>query len=49
MSVPNCEHVLLIQEDGGTVVDGRSIQLGIVGLAQGDDLDLRREYCSAEE
>ena len=38
MSVSDGEHILVEQLDRGVVVDDATVQLGVVGLRQGDDL-----------
>ena len=40
MSVTDGERVILIQEDWGAIGDGGTVQLGVICLAEGDDVDL---------
>ena len=39
MSVSNGDHITLIQEDWGVIGDGDTIQLGVVGLTQRNNVD----------
>ena len=40
MPVSNGELVILIHEDWGAIGDGNTIQLGVVGLTQRNNIDL---------
>ena len=40
VSVSNGEHITLVHEDWRAIGDGDTIQLGVVGLTQRDDIDL---------
>ena len=44
MPVSNGELVILIHEDRGAIGDGSTIQLGVVGLTQCNNIDLEEIY-----
>ena len=43
MSVSNGEHVTLVHEDWRPIGDGDTIQLGVVGLTQRNNVDLNNK------
>ena len=43
MSVSNGEHVTLVHKDGRAIGDGDTIQLGVVGLTQRNNVDLNNK------